>query len=201
MSVRSRVVRRRHSLWALALVVLLAACTTPLPPAPKLELTYSHLDPIPLAVGRIEIVEDYVPPLREPNVDHLIPVSPTAAARRWAEDRLRSKGGERRAQFVINRAEVIETKLPVERGVRGAVTVDQAARYDATLAVTLEIRDDRGFRVAFASAEASRSATISENLTLRERDLFMFKLVEELVADLNDELEARIGEFLGAYVS
>lgn len=193
--------RMGRFLLGLGVVLLVTACATPLPPAPKLELTYAHLDPINLAVGQVEVVEDYVPPLRDPNIDHLVPVSPTAAARRWAEDRLRSAGGERRAQFVINNAEVIETKLPVERGVRGAVTVDQAARYDATLKVTLEIRDGRGFRVAFATAEASRSATISENLTLRERDLFFFRLVEELVADLNVELEARIGEFLEAYLS
>lgn len=180
--------------------MIVAACAQPLPPAPKLELTFSHLDPIGLDVGSIEIVENYVPPLRSPNIEHLMPVPPAQAARRWAEDRLRARGTERRAQFVIDTAEVVEAKLPVERGLRGAVTVDQSERYDATIGVTLEVRDDRGFRLAFATAKAVRSETVSENLTLRERDLLLFKLVENLMADLNRELEQQVQTHLGSYI-
>ncbi len=188
------------SLPVVGLLLFLASCAQPLPPSPKLELTYSHLGQIRLDVAEVEIVENYVPPLREPNVEHLIPVSPAQATRQWATDRLFAAGTGRRAHFVIDQAEVIETNLPVETGVRGALTVDQSRRYDAVIGVVLEIRDDRGFRLAFASAKAVRSQTISENLTLRERDLLLYQMVEALIADLNRELEGKIDEFLSAYM-
>jgi len=184
---------------SVVLVALLAACAQPLPPAPQFSLTFDHLAPIRLAVAEVSIVENYTPPLRAPNIEHRLAVSPAQAARQWADDRLVAIGADRRAQFVIDVAEVIETDLPVQTGVRGAVTADQSKRYDATLGVTLEIRDDRGFRLAFASAEATRSQTVSEDVTVREREEILFRLVEALTADLNQALEAQIDEFLSAY--
>ena len=127
-------------------------------------------------------------------------MSPTEAARRWATDRLTALGTEGSAKFVIDTASVVETKLAVEKGLRGAVTVDQSERYDAVLAVTVEIRNDRGFRLAFATARAERNRTVSENLTVSERQAIQFELIEDLIAALNAELEAKIAEFLSAYI-
>jgi len=180
---------------------LLTACAQTPPPEPLPELTFAHLDKIQLNVASIEIIENYVPPLRGPNIEHLFPLAPSDAARRWSEDRLRALGTEGRAQFVIDTASVVETKLPVEKGLRGAVTVDQQLRYDATLTVTVtvEIRNDRGFRQAFATASAERSQTVPEDLTVNERRAIQFRLVEDLMADLDQALEAKIAEFLSAY--
>jgi hypothetical protein len=178
---------------------LLAACAQTPPPEPLPELTFAHLDSIKLNVASVEIVENYVPPLRGPNIEHLFPQPPSQVARRWAEDRLRALGTEGRAQFVIDTASVVETRLKVEKGLRGAVTIDQATRYDATLTVTLEIRNDRGFRQAFATASAERSQTVPEDLTVNERRAIQHQLIEDVMIDLNATLEAKIAEFLSAY--
>lgn len=178
---------------------LLAACAQTPPPEPLPELTFAHLDSIKLNVASVEIVENYVPPLRGPNIEHLFPQPPSQVARRWAEDRLRALGTEGRAQFVIDTASVVETRLKVEKGLRGAVTIDQTTRYDATLTVTLEIRNDRGFRQAFATASAERSQTVPEDLTVNERRAIQHQLVEDVMTDLNATLEAKIAEFLSAY--
>jgi hypothetical protein len=193
--------RKMQTLAVIALGIgLLAACAQTPPPALLPDLTFSHLDTIDLNVDSIEVVENYVPPLRGPNIEHLFPQPPSQAARRLAEDRFRALGTEGRAQFVIDTASVVETDLPVEKGLRGAVTVDQARRYDATLTVTLEIRNDRGFRQAFATATAERSQTVPEDLTLNERRAIQHRLVEVLLNDLNVALEAKIAEFLSAYM-
>jgi len=178
---------------------LLAACAQTPPPEPLPEQTFAHLDSIKLNVASVEIVENYVPPLRGPNIEHLFPQPPSQVARRWAEDRLRALGTEGRAQFVIDTASVVETRLKVEKGLRGAVTIDQATRYDATLTVTLEIRNDRGFRQAFATASAERSQTVPEDLTVNERRAIQHQLIEDVMIDLNATLEAKIAEFLSAY--
>ena len=67
------------------------------------------------------------------------------------------------------------------------------------MTVTVEIRNDRGFRQAFATASAERSQTVPEDLTVNERRAIQFRLVEDLMADLDQALEAKIAEFLSAY--
>lgn len=64
-------------------VSVLAACEMPAPQQQVPQLTYSHLKPYQLDVGRLEVVTEYRAPLREPNIEHIMPVSPEAAAKRW----------------------------------------------------------------------------------------------------------------------
>jgi hypothetical protein len=192
--------RKPRAFAAISLAVgLLAACAEVSPPNPLPELTFAQLDKIQLNVASVEIVESYIPPLRRPNIEQFFPVSPSQVARLWSEGRLAALGTEGRALFIIDTASVVETLLPVEKGLRGAVTVDQASRYDATLVVTLEIRNNRGFRLAFATARAERSLTVAEDLTLNERNMIQFRLVEDLMNDLNVALETKVAEFLSAY--
>ena len=76
---------------ALALITMLAACTTT--PEPT-EFPQVGIDatPIRLHVGAIEIERAYQPPNAAPNVDHRFPVRPLDAAVQWAETRLVAAG-------------------------------------------------------------------------------------------------------------
>jgi hypothetical protein len=192
-------VSRRFVLVSSA-VGLLAACQSEPLPAPFPELSYGHLAPIRLAVSIVEFREEYEPPLRPPNVEHLFPTTPQSAARRWAEDRLRAVGGPGRATFVIRRASVVESKLARSTGLRAMFTNDQAERYDARLEVAIEIRDERGFQEAFATAEAERNRTVAERATLHEREKAFFEMTEGLLRDMNDQFEFNIRRHLTRWV-
>ena len=199
--------RRRVNIPALtkgrvlgAALLVLAACQAPALPPPLAELTYSHLEPINLDVGRIEIVEKYVPPLTAPNVEHNFRTPPATAMRQWAKDRLRSVGEIRTARLVINDASAIETKLEVRGGVRGALTKDQSERYDVTLDVVLEVRGENGVAVAFANAVVTRSKTVAEGISLSERERVFHELTEGVMEEVNAELEKNIRQFLVRYL-
>jgi hypothetical protein len=60
--------------------------------------------------------------------------------------------------------------------------------------------DDRGFRRAFATAQASLARGINEGATLNEREELWFKLTEDLMKTSNTEFEGNIREYLGAYL-
>ncbi len=184
---------------AIALLVL-AACQAPALPPPLSELTYGHLDPINLDVGRIEIVEQYVPPLKAPNVEHEFLTPPATAMRQWAKDRLRAVGEIRTARLVIKNASAIETKLETRRGLRGAFTKDQSERYDVTLDVVLEVRGEDGAAVAFANAVVTRSRTVPEGLSLSERERVFHGMVQSVMNEVNAELEKNIRQFLVRYL-
>ena len=178
---------------------ILAACSAVVATPGFPELTYSHLQAIRLDVSTIEIVDAYDAPLREPNVEHRAPAQPAVAAKRWAEDRLVAAGSGRRAVFTVQEASIIETKLEPAGGLKGIFTKDQSERYDATLLVDLAIIDSGGTRRGSASATATRSRTVPENITLNERERIWFQLVEGMMADLNRELEKAIGQSLDKF--
>ncbi|NKB49912.1 MAG: hypothetical protein GKS02_11205 [Alphaproteobacteria bacterium] len=183
------------------MALLLAACTSAPPQTNFPRLTYTHLGAFDLDVSKIEIVDGFKSSLAAPNVAHMMPVAPAAAARRWAEDRLRAAGSSgRRAVFTIDNGVVTETVLKRESGFRGALTVDQSERYDAVVAVRLEIFDLNGRRLAEAQAQARRTRTVPENITLNVRDKVWFSITEALTKDLNTELDSAIPQFLGQYM-
>ncbi len=193
---------RRLRLLLAATVLMAAAvagCETPAPSLEEPQLSYAHLGLIRLDVAKIDIVDEYLPPLRKPNVDHQFPISPAAALQQWAKDRLNAAGRERTARFIIRDAAVREVPLERKKGLRGLFTTDQSERYDGRVNVVLEIRSERGFRDAFVEAIAEQSRTVSEDVSLVERDRIFLKMTEELVAAMNAEIEKQIAAHLSTY--
>lgn len=190
---------RRAALAGLSGLIL-AGCTTPSPAPRYPELTFNHLPPIRLDAASLEIVDAFKSPFTAPNVEHLMPVSPAAAMRRWALDRLKPVGKGGRIVFTIADAGVIETPLAPTPGVRGVVTKDQSERYDARLLVRISVDGGDNRRRGEVSAEAMRSRTVIEGLSLNEREKIWFQMNEDLVMDMNDELETAIRAFLQPFL-
>ena len=182
------------------LVVFLAACETPVATQTLPELTYGHLSKFTLDVAGIDVKAKYVPPMQAPNVEHLFATPPGKALRRWAADRLRAAGRRGRARFLILDAAVTETPLKLDKSFTGAFTKQQSRRYDATVEVSLEILDDKGFRTGFANARVMRSRTLGEDATINDRERMWFDLTEALMQDLNAEMEKNIRQYLSGYL-
>lgn len=197
MSFRSRL--------AAAVVLLLAgiglaACDTPPYRYQFADLTYAHLSPFALNVAVIDPANAYRPPMRSPNVEHLFPVQPAAAAMQWAKDRLIAVGSNGAARFTVLQASVVEVPLERTTGFQGLFTDDQSERYDAVLEVRLDVENAQGLRTGTVTARAQRSQTVAEDATLNERERVWYELTEALMTDLNAELEKNIRQHLGAFL-
>lgn len=179
---------------------VLAACETPLPAQKIPGITFQNLTPIKLAVAKVEVSSTYREPLAPPNVEHLFPTSPGAALRTWAADRLRAEGGVDVAKFIISNASVVDTKLKIRKGIVGAFFIEQSERYDATVEADILIVDADGKQKAFATARASRSTTVAENVSISERQRIQFKLIEALMKDFNTEMEKNIRRYLANWI-
>ncbi len=196
-----RLSRLAGLLGLLAAGGLLSACAQPAAVGPRFpEITFQQHRPFTFAVGRIEVVREYAPPLAAPNVDHLFAVPPMRMAEQWARDRLVAAGGPGELRYVIKRASVVEAQLPRTTGIRGAFTKDQSQRYDAVLEVEIEIRSERGYRDGIVSARAERRQSVSEDVSLAERERVWFSLTEALGRDLNDEFERNIPNALPRFL-
>lgn len=175
-----------------AAVFLLAGCATDVerPGFPK--ISFAHLQPISLNVARIEVENRYVSPATRPNVEHEFPVSPAATASNWGRDRLRAVGSAGVARVIVRRASVVEVPLKRTTGVKGAFTRDQSERYDAVIDMMIELRDANGNVRATAESTAKRWRSVSENISLNDREKVWFEMTEAMMADLNTALENQV---------
>jgi hypothetical protein len=170
----------------------LAGCETDVRVQKLPELTFAHLGAIELNVARLDVVSRYQAPMKRPNVDHLFPVSPLTAMKRWAQDRIKPAGRSGTVTFTVHEASVIEEKLKMKSGVTGTFTTQQSERYTARVEATLEVVDQAGQRRGFATANAVRSRTLREDASLNAREKMWFGLVEELMQEFDKEMTKNI---------
>lgn len=193
----------RHFRLVAAVVAALtaSACQNTKPPMQKLpEISFASLRPFQLDVGQLEIVSEFVSPGRSPHIEHLMPVSPEGAIQRWAQDRLKPMGKTGSARVVIKDARVVEVTLATDKGLTGAFKKEQEVRYDAALNVAVQILDPRGMVLGETMAQATRSRTVAEGITLNERDRVLYDISETLAKDIDQQMAQLIQNYLGRWV-
>ncbi len=184
--------------FLLGLVSSLGACETPVQMQKLPQLTFAHLSPLRLNVARIDVVSEYRPPLRAPNVEHLFPTPPLTAMKQWAKDRLRAVGRSGSARLVITKASAIETALAVQTGLKAVFTKQQTQRYDLVIEARLEVSGPGGSGTT--SAHATRFSTVREDASINEREKIWFDLTEALVNDFDKVMEKNIRRHLRAWL-
>ena len=186
--------------WASILVLagFVTACETPAPAPAYPELTWSHLAPITFKAGAVEIVDEYVAPLKSPNLDHEFPVVPEASLQRWTVDRINANDGTyRKVRMIIRNASAVGVPLKTKDGIKGLFYKEQAFRIDAELEATIEVRNDRGFVSSTATAQVKRSRTVPEETSPNALDRIYFNLLENLMRDFNSRMELEIRKHMG----
>lgn len=179
------------ALLAILLVGGLSLATCELaPPRPEYPLfRYTEQPPLRFDVAEVVIEQAYKPSSEGSNVELLFPLRPDQAAAGWAGDRLVAAGSTRRLRFIVNDASVTETALQTKTGISGAVTIDQAERYDATLTIDVQVVENDGFVAGNATATVRRSVTLPEDASMNDREGTWYQLTKALTDDMDRQLE------------
>ena len=188
--------RPMPAVLALGVLLSAAACQTTPPPRPSFPEIRFTAPPIRLDVARIVIEDRYRPPLRAPNVEHRCPISPAAAARRWAQDRLSAVGRFGTARVAIEEASVVSEKLPTKGGLAGVFTREPAERLVGVLRLRVEVGGEGGLARGFAEAGATARRTIPEEVTLNRRDRIYYEFSRGLIEKLDGVMEESIRKHL-----
>jgi len=188
----------RRAFLLLPSLALLAACDTPPARQSYATLTFQDRPQILLDVAQVEIVQAYQAPGVAPHVDHLFPQKPVDVATAWGRDVLRAVGQRGQATYTIVDASAIDTPLPRSTGLTQMFKTEQSDRYDLHIAVKLELSN--GQSMGTATAEANRSQTVAENMTLNQREAVWFQMIESAMRELDGKLEAAIRDKLAVFV-
>lgn len=199
---RSRFLHRAALIAGLAVAAAgLAACADAPPPRAFPELRFTTQAPLVFAAQGPVIDNQARVPGIDPHVEHLMPLPPHRAVEIWARDRLQTTGvGGQTLRVVIREASVTETPLEVQRGVRGFLTDQQEARYDARVDVAVQMVDASGQVTAESNAVARRSRTLSQKASLAEREKMWFELIERLLHDMDASLTPSLRNYLRAHM-
>ncbi|MAM72374.1 MAG: hypothetical protein CMO29_01020 [Tistrella sp.] len=184
----------------LAAAGLLAGCASePLPEGPK-PIRFDDKPKFRLNVARVQLLDNYQPPRKAPNVEHLFPTSPARAAGDWARDRLEAAGVSGTARLVIRDASVIEKPLPQTGGIRGTFTQEPADEYAATLIATLEILSETGERQAYVDVESRLVRAIDASGSPLAREVAFDRMTRDLLAGFDQRLSENLNTTLKDYV-
>ena len=163
------------------------------------DLTFSHLPDIRINVAKITVLNEYKIPFKQPNVEHLAPISPGASVERWVSDILVPVGEKLDAQFIIKSGSIIESELETQKGLRGVFAIEQSKRYTAIVDAQLEIFDGSQ-RLVTINAKARRSHTLREDATPNLKTNLLFNLVENLMVTFDRELRRQVDLHLQNYI-
>jgi len=184
----------RRLALCLPLVFGVAACASAPPPPRFPDIRFKGEPPILLDVARVELVSTFQPGFAAPEVEHEFPVPPQRALENLCKDRLQaiSPASQRVARFTIVDAKVIEAELPRKEGFKADFTTQQAQRYDGQVEIRLDIYDENGIVVRTATARATRSRTVAEDITPNDRDRVWYEMSDELAHSADQVLEQYI---------
>ena len=179
------------------LALALASCKTPPDRQQFPEITFQHLQPFRLDVASVRIVDAYAADPAN-DIGDQFPESPEAVARQWGEDRLLAVGSQGEAIYTITLAKATQTPLRRSTGMSAMTHKDQSDRYDLQITVNLELR--AGGKSGAVTAQAARSQTVREDMTLNQREGVLFKLLDVTMRDINGQMEKVIPRYLGGFV-
>lgn len=186
--------------FALAALALVACQPAPTPQnlAP---ISFTNQTKIRLAAVEIRVIEQYEPPMKSPNVEHIFFMTPTNAIKQWASDRLQATGTSGLMELTIDDASVVEVPLPKTTGLRGFFTDDQSDRYDGKIRATFRIYDGvHAVAIAEGDVNVIRSRSVNEKATLQERELLFHAMTQEMMTQFNGEAEKRLRQYFAAFL-
>ena len=185
---------------ALGASLLVQGCETPVETQRLPDITFAHLPVFNIAVAKIEVVSNFKAPVKEPHIEHRLPTSPETALRQWAKDRLKPAGDSGTLRVLIEDASATVTDLSRDTSFKGSFTKQQSQRYDAKVHAVLSLIDGGGHERGTATAMATRSITVREDINLNDRERTQFELVDKLLADFNGQMDANIRQHLAPWL-
>lgn len=162
-------------------IIWLSSC------APKYQieppgLTFSHVRPIQLNISQIQVTNTYVPPLKKPQVEHLMPTPLYIALERLATKMFTV--GQVNDGYVLNivieKASVQHKKLPEPKSIFmkwGSYPDDQ---YDFDVRIGYILKDIAGHTLSDGYVQVTGEKTLQSDISPVGRDMVFVKMAEHV---------------------
>lgn len=179
---------------------LAAGCDTPPARQRFPDITFQHLAPIKLDVAQVVIESAYRSTDNPDDNGADYPELPEKLMADWARDRLQAVGQRGQATFTVVSARAVRVPLPRASGIDAALKKEQSDRYELTLTAKIEAGNPLLKKSGTVTETVTRSQTVAEDLTLNQREVVLFNLLDAAMKDLNTRLEQSIAQYLAPLI-
>jgi hypothetical protein len=183
-------------------LAFLAACSSEPAPLAPLQLDYGSLGKIYLNTKDMRVINRAASaPHKPPYVGYQFRPSLDDAVNRWALDRLQAAGNTGHATVIIKEASVKELPLPALTGVETWFTREQASKYIGRIEADVTAQSPVNNASGYASAHATFAITLPENPTEAEKNIAYRQLLDGLMQDLNQKMEAALRQPMAHFLA
>lgn len=178
--------------FMIPLVLLsLAACqTTTLPAPPK--FSASAYDPMALNARKLDIVNNWQMPMKDPYQEHLLSPNPTDILNDWASRILLPAGGSGELTLDVIEASVTLTELAKSEALLDSFSDQQESLVRVTYNVMLIWLQPVGGQQGAVEVRATASQTLPESARPADYDVAIQNTILAALAQLDNELRAEI---------
>lgn len=180
-------------------LVTLAGCSEGPPDSRLPELTFANMQPLAVEAARVEVINNYKPPMKEPNVEHTFPLPPALAAEKLVQNQIIAAGTQHVLRALIEDASVVREKLPVETGFTDMFVREPAEKLKARVLLRFELVNENAPDIVLGHANvvATREKTLIEDISPADRDAAYFELTKALTQDLREGFNASVKNTFG----
>lgn len=187
-------IKKSKILTVILATTLLGACTSG-DGAPPAKLSFDKLQPYPVYVASYEI-------LTTPHVDSLkIPegfvANPVQIAQDYFSNRFTETGTQGKLSVIIEKADVTHKIEKSKSKVGAFIGVDHYDVYNILLSVKLRVLDVSGFERQENTITARQMVSISEHVSLAERERLQMETMDALMDDVDGAVKAMLGKDFG----
>lgn len=179
---------------------LAAGCDTPPQRQRFPDITFQQMAPIKLDVAQIQIEFAYRSADHPDDNGADYPELPEKLMAKWAQDRLQAVGQRGQLTYTIVNARAVRVPLPRASGLDAALKKEQSDRYELALTVKIDAGNPLLGKAGSLTETVTRSQTVAEDLTLNQREVVLFNLLDTSMKDLNARLEQSIPQYLAPLV-
>jgi len=175
-------------------LLALASCTSSVPESkPMPELTYEHIEALPVKVARIEIDNRY-----ESSAPHdassSFPTPPDIALRRYAENKLKASGSEGTFKFIIDGANIRHSLIQPAGKFTGWMGVGRKDLFEVNMKIRMFVVDGAGKESTHSILNMRRSISIPQRYSLSEKEQEKLNFLELLMKDVDEAVTKTLRE-------
>ena len=174
----------------------LSSCAMKVDSFSQLRLAFFDLPSVKLKINQINSHSLSVKTAKN-DIGVRLPLHPVKVLEQWVKRRLKPVGSNSRevVQFLVKEASVIETSLKPDYSIKGIFREQNSHKYVFTFEATALIIGRSGDILASSSAKVTRLITVSEGMSLSEKELLFFKVTDRLMSEFDQEMLFNISKF------
>lgn len=159
------------------------------------EMSFNHLQPYPLYVASYEIFT--TPQTDTIQLPEGFVANPVTITHDYFTNRFHETGTQGKLSVVIDNATIKHSIQKSESSVGAFIGVDHYDVYDITMLIKLDVFEVKGYQKQENKIRVSRSVSVSEHVSLAERERIQMQALDALMDDVDEGVKNILGQDLG----